>query len=145
MTLSSPSNITVQGIWPAKVDPIQLGIILIDHGSRRDDSNLYVHELAARYQQQTKAPIVEPAHMELAQPDLAAAYDRCVEQEATYIIVHPYFLAPGRHWHEHIPALAQAAAANHPNTACIVTPPLGIHPLMIDIVNDRIQQALNNC
>ncbi len=144
MTYSTPSNVTVQGIWPTKIEPAELGIVMVDHGSQRDDSNRYVLELVTRYQQQTKAPIVEPAHMELAQPDLAAAYDRCVQQGATYIIVHPYFLAPGRHWHKHIPELAQAAAAKHPDTACIVTPPLGIHPLMVDIVDDRIQQALKN-
>ena len=139
-----PLRIDVQGDWPGAHRPGQLGIIVVDHGSRRDESNQYIIEIATLYQQQTEAAVVEPAHMELAQPDIAAAYDRCVKQGAKYVVVHPYFLAPGRHWHEHIPALSKAAAARHPETACIVTAPLGLHHLMIDIMHDRIQQAVDN-
>ena len=61
---------------------------------------------------------------------------------AKYIIVQPYFLAPGRHWHEHIPQLASASAANHPHTSCVVTAPLGIHSAMLQIIADRIDQSL---
>lgn len=35
---------------------------------------------------------------ELADPTISDAFDRCVEQGATRIIISPYFLFPGRHW-----------------------------------------------
>ena len=35
--------------------------------------------------------------MELAEPSIEQAFDKCVAQGATFVVVHPYFLAPGRH------------------------------------------------
>ncbi len=137
-----PDQIQVQGIIPEEYDSDQLGIVIVDHGSKRDESNQYVKQIALIFRQQTGFKIVEPAHMELAAPDIDAAYQSCVAQGARYIVVHPYFLAPGRHWHEDIPELARMAAQKHPNTACVVTPPLGIHEAMIQIMNTRVQNAL---
>ncbi len=80
--------------------------------------------------------------MELAAPSIETAFDRCVERGAALVIVFPYFLLPGRHWDEDIPALAAAAAARHPGVRYLVSAPLGAHPLMADIMHDRIQQCL---
>lgn len=41
------------------------------------------------------APVV---YQELARPTIAEAFTACVERGADFIIVSPYFLAPGRHW-----------------------------------------------
>jgi sirohydrochlorin ferrochelatase len=57
------------------------------------------------------------------------------------VIVFPYFLAPGRHWHEDIPRLAAEAAASHPGIEHLVTPPIGQHPLILAIIDERISQA----
>ena len=48
--------------------------------------------------------------MELAPPTIAEAFGRCVERGATLVVVAPFFLSPGRHWQEDIPALADEAA-----------------------------------
>ena len=50
--------------------------------------------------------IVEPAHMELAEPSIATAYRKCVERGAKNIIICPFFLSRGKHWKEDIPSLA---------------------------------------
>jgi sirohydrochlorin ferrochelatase len=142
MTDPLPKRIDIQGDWPSELAAVDIGIIIIDHGSRREESNQFVITVAADFQNSEGYRIVEPAHMELAQPDLAVAYDKCVSQGAKYIIVHPYFLAPGRHWHEDIPQLASAAASSHPQTSCVVTAPLGIHSAMLQIIADRIDQSL---
>ena len=143
MTDPLPQRIDIQGAWPSDLATADIGIVIIDHGSRREESNQYVVTVAREFQKSENYIIVEPAHMELAQPDLPAAYAKCVSHGAKYIIVHPYFLAPGRHWHEHIPGLASAAAANHPHTSCVVTAPLGIHRAMLQIIADRIDQSLS--
>ena len=72
------------------------GIIIVDHGSRRAASNEMLLEAARQFAQHSDFGIVEPAHMELAEPSIAQAYQRCVEQGATRVIVFPYFLSPGR-------------------------------------------------
>jgi len=137
-----PTRITVQGTIPETYDPDLLGVIIVDHGSKRTESNIYVSAMARLFQEKTEIKIVEAAHMELASPDIDAAYQACVVRGAKYIVVHPYFLAPGRHWHEDIPELARMAAQKHPDTCCVVTPPLGIHPSMVDVMASRITSAL---
>ena len=88
------------------------------------------------------SPIVEPAHMELAEPSIATAFDRCVTRGAKTVVVFPYFLLPGRHWHDDIPRLAAAAAQTHPGIRYLVTAPFGLHPLMNDVIRDRIENCL---
>jgi sirohydrochlorin ferrochelatase len=117
-------------------------VILVDHGSRRSESNDQLLEVVAAYRQHSGAAIVEPAHMELAEPSIAAAFDRCVQQGATRVVVVPYFLAPGKHWSEDIPRLAAAAAVAHPGIEHSVAPPIGLHPLMLAIIDERIAEAI---
>lgn len=85
--------------------------------------------------------IVEPAHMEIAEPSIATAYRKCVERGAERIIVTPFFLGPGKHWTGDIPRLAAEAAQSHPGTAFHVTPYLGIDELIMDLLDKRISHC----
>lgn len=49
------------------------GVVIVDHGSRRAASNDMLVEFCQLYQQLTQHPIVEPAHMEIAEPTIAQA------------------------------------------------------------------------
>lgn len=49
------------------------GIVIVDHGSRRKASNDMLLEFCVLYQQITDHAIVEPAHMEIAEPTIAQA------------------------------------------------------------------------
>ena len=118
-------------------------IIIVDHGSRRQESNDMLLQAVEAFRKTSPHAVVEPAHMEIAQPDIATAYDRCVRQGARRVVVFPYFLSPGRHWSEDIPALVAAAAASHPGTEWLVTAPFGLHPLMRRIMADRIESCLH--
>jgi sirohydrochlorin ferrochelatase len=120
----------------------KIGVIVVDHGSRRAESNDMLMRITALFQQHSGYAIVEPAHMELAEPSIAAAFDRCIERGAELVVIHPYFLLPGRHWQQDIPALAAAAAERHPGVPFRVTAPLGLHPLMAEIMAQRIEDAL---
>ncbi|CAL1391795.1 unnamed protein product [Linum trigynum] len=75
------------------------GVIIVDHGSRRKESNLMLNEFVAMFKDKTGYPIAEPAHMELADPSIKDAFDICVQQGAKRAVVSPFFLFPGRHWH----------------------------------------------
>ena len=123
-------------------DPSSItGIIIVDHGSRRRESNQMLHTAADRFATQSQYAIVEPAHMELAEPTIAQAFTKCVARGAMEIIVFPYFLSPGRHWTEDIPALVKNAAKLHPEVRWLVTAPFGLPPGMLTIINDRIQHC----
>jgi len=86
--------------------------------------------------------IVEAAHMELAEPSIQTAFDRCVERGARMVVVSPYFLLPGRHWNQDIPGLTEEAARRHPDIPYLVTAPLGLHPQMAEVVASRVEHCL---
>lgn len=119
------------------------GIVIVDHGSRRAQSNSMLHEFVEMFKQKTGYVNVEPAHMELACPTIKEAFDECVCRGASRVIITPYFLFPGRHWDKDIPALAAEAAKEHPHISYIVTAPIGLHALMVDILQDRINYCLS--
>ena len=118
-----------------------LAVVIVDHGSRRPEANDALLELVARFAQAFDFDIVEPAHMEIASPTIADAFDRAVSRGATEIIVHPYFLLPGRHWHEDIPELCARAAVRHTGLRWQVTEPLGLSSKILDVIAERVGAA----
>ena len=114
-------------------------IIIVDHGSRRAESNRMLEEVARlfgdRFRQ--KYDIVEPAHMELDEPSIATAYRAAATKGAKRIVVVPFFLGPGKHWTSDIPRLVAEAAMDFPQTAYHVAPVLGIDDLILDLLEKR--------
>ncbi|XP_026405083.1 sirohydrochlorin ferrochelatase, chloroplastic-like [Papaver somniferum] len=120
------------------------GVIIVDHGSRRKESNLLLNDFVAMFRDKTGYPIVEPAHMELAEPSIKDAFGSCVRQGANRVIVSPYFLSPGRHWKQDIPSLTAEAAKEHPGVTYLITAPLGLHEQIVEVVNDRIKHCISH-
>jgi sirohydrochlorin ferrochelatase len=125
---------------------MQTAIIIVDHGSRRDESNKMLERVAAAFGDRfaSRYSVVEPAHMELAEPSIATAYARCVERGATRVVVCPFFLGPGKHWTQDIPALTAAAAAKFPQTRYHVTQTLGLDDLILDLLEKRVAHCTGN-
>jgi sirohydrochlorin ferrochelatase len=117
-------------------------IIVVDHGSRLQQSNRMLVEVAAAYCQQYGWTIVEPAHMELAEPTIATAFNRCVQQGARRVIVFPYFLGPGNHSTKDIPRLVAEAAASYSGVRYLVASPIGLHPSILQVIDDRIDECI---
>ncbi len=123
------------------IDP-GLAVVIVDHGSRRQEANRRHEAFVREWRDRGHYRIVEPAHMELAEPSLGRAFDACVAAGATLVVIAPYFLWPGDHWDRDIPALAAEAAARHPVVRYLVSAPLGPHPLLGDIVEERVTHCL---
>jgi sirohydrochlorin ferrochelatase len=130
-------KITMDGSAPA-------GIIIVDHGSTRDQSNRMLEEVAVLFARRfaDRHPIVEPAHMELAEPSIATAFASCVGRGARQVVVCPFFLGPGKHWTQDIPRLTADAAGKHAGIAYHVAPPLGIDELILDLLNKRVERCI---
>ena len=120
----------------------QVAVVLVDHGSQREESNRLLLDVAEAYRKHADWAIVEPAHMELAEPSIATAFARGVEQGAELVIVFPYFLGPGRHWNSDIPRLAAEAAAACGGVRYLVTAPLGLHALLLKVIDERIDERI---
>ena len=125
---------------------MRTGIIIVDHGSRRDESNALLERVARAFAERfaERYDVVEPAHMELAEPSIATAYARCVERGATRVVVCPYFLGPGKHWTSDIPSLTAAAAAKFPGTEYHVTQTLGLDDLILELLGKRVAHCVEN-
>ncbi len=119
----------------------QPAILLVDHGSKREAANAMLDDVAALVRQSYPDALVAIAHMELAEPTVQQGVDALVAQGATHIVIHPYFLGPGRHATQDIPALATAAAEKHPAVTVEITEPLGLHPKLAEVIMDRVKEA----
>jgi sirohydrochlorin ferrochelatase len=118
--------------------PDDLGIVLVDHGSKFDAANALLLDVVQLFREKTGARIVEAAHMELAAPTIADALAACVAQGARRVVVHPYFLAPGRHSTSDIPRICAEAAEAFPCVEVRVSEPLGLDDRLIEVVMARV-------
>ena len=113
-------------------------ILLIDHGSRREEANEMLGSMAELVQRQVgAATIVRYAHMELAEPSIARGFGDCVEAGADEVIAFPYMLSPGKHSTADIPRLVAEAAAPYPGVQYRVTPAFGVHEKLGEIIAER--------
>ena len=116
-------------------------VLVVGHGSRREEANEDVRLAATRIGERGRFPLVVAAFLELANPTIAEGYAQLVAAGARHIIVHPYFLSPGRHTRGDIPVEVQAAANGHPGVTYQITEPLAAHPLVIDAAVERIRET----
>ena len=85
-------------------------------------------------------PIVEPCFLELAEPELLAGGDRCAQLGATRVLMIPYFLSDGVHLRRDLTAARDELNRRHPDVEFILGSPLGPHPLLDELVAERIRE-----
>jgi sirohydrochlorin ferrochelatase len=117
------------------------GFIVFAHGSRVESANQAVREVAAQMAASGNH-VVEPAFLELGQPDLAGAARRLRAAGVSRIIVIPYFLTLGTHLQRDLPRLVQETARSLEDVEMEVTSPLDGHPALLEALLDRASQAL---
>lgn len=124
---------------------LEVALIIVDHGSRLTESNRMLEEVAAAFSRRfaRRYAIVEPAHMELAEPSIATAFGRCVQRGAKRVMVCPFFLGPGKHWTQDIPRLTAQAAADFAGVDYHVAPTLGIDDLILDLLDKRASHCID--
>ena len=74
---------------PTLADRDCIGIVIVDHGSHRAESNRRHEDFVAEWKLRSGYTIVEAAHMELAEPSIGTAFDACVVAGATLLVVAP--------------------------------------------------------
>lgn len=116
-------------------------LVLVDHGSRHGGANAQLDALAARVAARLPDWIVRAAHLELVPPSLPDVLDACSAEGAREIVVHPFFLAPGRHASIDVPRLVAEARARHPDVGFRTTEILGLDDLLVDLVLLRVREA----
>ena len=114
------------------------GILIVDHGSQKREANEMLRSMADLIQTMAGSDVVvRYAHMELADPNIAAGFSSCVEGGATDVTVFPYMLSPGRHSTADIPRMVADVARAFPNVNFSVTPAFGLHEKLAEVVLER--------
>jgi len=114
------------------------GILIVDHGSQKREANDMLRLMADLIQTMAGSDVVvRYAHMELADPTIAAGFSSCVQGGATDVTVFPYMLSPGRHSTADIPRMVTDVARAFPNVNFSVTPAFGLHEKLAEVVLER--------
>lgn len=121
-------------------DDTTTAVLLIAHGSRHEPANADLRRLAERLAGRGVPTIVEPAFLELTEPDIATAGDRCVARGASRVLMVPYFLSMGVHLLRDLTAARESLNRRHPAVSFLLGPPLGPDPLLDQLVIERINR-----
>ena len=140
MTAPTPDLTDEPSPMPPAADSAKtarLGLLVVDHGSRRATANDDLRWISGAIRQLMPTAAVATAHMELADPSIAAGIANLLGQGCKEIVVLPYFLTQGRHIRQDVPELVAAALAEHPSIPFRIAPPLGPGPELAHLLLNR--------
>lgn len=115
-------------------------LLLIAHGSRQEEANTDLLFVAAGLLARGW-PMVEASFLELAEPDIAEGGANCVAQGAKRVILVPYFLSAGVHVRRDLAEARAKLAERFPSVDFRLAEPLGQHPLLLEVVAERVREA----
>jgi sirohydrochlorin ferrochelatase len=115
-------------------------LLLIAHGSRQPEANADLFHLADELRRQGRYRIIEASFLELAEPSIEAAGERCVSQEAARVLMLPYFLSAGVHVRRDLAEHRERLAERFPQVEFRLGEPLGRHPLLAEIISQRARE-----
>ncbi|GAB5364961.1 hypothetical protein AAMO2058_001015400 [Amorphochlora amoebiformis] len=128
--------------FPAKKSTVSVAVVIVDHGSRREEANKMLFEFAELYKDISDRSIVEVAHMELARPSISDAVGKCHEKGAESVVVVPYFLSRGRHVQSDIPKLVEDARDEYPSLEITLADCLGMDKMIAQVIEARVSSAI---
>lgn len=103
-------------------------LIILAHGSRREESNLEIKCLAEKVKVLSgkEYELIKHAYLELIEPSLPQAIDNSINNGATNITVFPYFLNSGNHVKRDIPDMIKTAEKKYPDCVFSVSACIGM-------------------
>ena len=116
-------------------------VLLIAHGSRRAEANDDLVKLAELVSAKRLYSFVEVSYLEITSPTILEGGRTCVARGATKVLMLPYFLSAGVHVVMDLEEVRQKLTAEFSHVEFVLCPHLGLHPLMADIVLDRLHAA----
>lgn len=123
-------------------DGARIGLLVVDHGSRRETSNRQLETVAERLRALRPDALVAHAHMELASPTIAEGFEALAGGGATSVYVLPFFLGEGRHALEDVPRMVAEAAEAHPTVSWHMGRVLGTHDRVAELLLEQAALAV---
>lgn len=116
-------------------------IILLGHGSRVPHAGDSIVRVAEQLRSKFAATTVEACYMSRLGPHFPETFEKVVTSGARHIVVIPYFLFTGLHIQLDIPEMLQQCASPYPGVRVVYGEPLGFHPNLVEIVEQRVAEA----
>lgn len=110
-------------------------VLLIGHGSRREKSNEQVRTLADGLEQRLGVP-VDAGFLELAEPSIADAIAGLASAVSRITVVQLSLFAAS-HVKADVPLAIEQARTEHPDVTIHNGRHLGIHPAIVDLLEER--------
>lgn len=85
---------------------------------------------------------VEVSYLELASPSIEEGGAACVSPGIHKVLMLPYFLSAGVHVQKDLEEARAQMESNHPGIRFILAKPLGPHPLLLELLKSRGDEAL---
>jgi sirohydrochlorin ferrochelatase len=117
-------------------------ILLIAHGSRRPDANADLHRVADCLR--GRGNLVVASFLELAEPGVVEGGRACVTSGADRVVLAPYFLSAGVHVRRDLARLRDDLQREFPRVTFVLAEPLGAHPLLVEVLAQRVAEALES-
>jgi len=114
-------------------------VLLAGHGSRREKSNDQVRELAAGLEGRLGIP-VDAGFLELAEPAIDDAISGLAATVSQVSVVHLSLFAAS-HVKNDVPLAVTQARERHPELTINNGAHLGVHPAILDLLDDRAAAA----
>lgn len=118
--------------------------LLIAHGSREVQANRSFFSLVERFRKAYPARHVEGCFLELGNPLIPEAIEKAISKGVQEFFLLPLMFFSGKHVREGIPQMIKEARAKHPDVHFHFTNPLGNHPLLIKLLDQKIKEMKKN-
>jgi sirohydrochlorin ferrochelatase len=123
-------------------ETMKTAVLLIAHGSREAGANLDLEHVAAELTVRQCCDMAIASFLELAQPDIVEGARMCIAGGAQRIVMLPYFLSAGTHVRRDLANARERLSGMFPEVEFLLAEPLGRHPLLADVVVDRVREAV---
>jgi sirohydrochlorin cobaltochelatase len=119
-------------------------LLLVGHGTRSQAGTEQFLALAKRVASSLAPLPVEPAFLELQQPDIDAAVGRLATREVSRLVTLPLLLFAAGHAKQDIPDAVGAALARRGlgHVEQLQMPHLGCHPAVVELSRRRMDEVL---
>lgn len=122
---------------PSSIKP---DLVIIAHGSRREESNQEVRDLAAKIAviSGEQYGCVIAGFLELADPLIPDSLMQCINKGSQEIHVYPYFLSAGRHVTKDVPNDVKDIQQKYPNVNIVMKNYLGSNQTLPQLILKQI-------
>ena len=120
------------------------GIMLVGHGTRDETGTAQFFQLGKLLAETVNPVPVVPCLLEFQSPTIPEAWNQLVESGAEHICVAPLLLFAAGHAKQDIPNLIRECQEQSQHVSVSQTGPLSRHGAIVDLVQQRIEQAAHN-